>query len=266
MYTFIIALLLLNHARGGNTGPGNDRVVGGTDARPNQFPHQVSLQYRNSNYHFCGGSVIRPHFVVTAAHCLDTKVATMYQVRAGTIHVAAGGVVLNATAQFLHPDFRRATLQSDIALVQLAGRLTYGESIRPIALPIMIHSDPLPVTLTGWGYTSLESISLPDILQTLDLATTNLTHCQTFMTHWPVGECQVCTLAPEGQGACNGDSGGPLIWKNTLIGVVSFGFPCALGKPDVFCGVRCYVPWILEVISTVGTLDLGNNVMSPITE
>ncbi|CAK1548148.1 unnamed protein product [Leptosia nina] len=56
----------------------------------------------------------------------------------------------------------------------------------------------------------------------------------------------ICTISKKGQGACVGDSGGPLVAKETkkLIGVVSWGVPCAYGSPDVYTNVYAYRDWI----------------------
>lgn len=43
-----------------------------------------------------------------------------------------------------------------------------------------------------------------------------------------------------------GDSGGPLVENNILVGVVSWGSPCAAGDPDVFTRIHSFVPWITE--------------------
>lgn len=49
--------------------PDLNRIYGGEDALPGEFPHQVSLQVRFFNSHICGGSLITDQWILTAAHC-----------------------------------------------------------------------------------------------------------------------------------------------------------------------------------------------------
>lgn len=52
-----------------------------------------------------------------------------------------------------------------------------------------------------------------------------------------------------GTGTCFGDSGGPLISDNKLIGIVSFARICALGYPDGYTRISTYADWIDQVMS-----------------
>ncbi|RZC40994.1 Trypsin domain containing protein, partial [Asbolus verrucosus] len=64
------------------------------------------------------------------------------------------------------------------------------------------------------------------------------------------GPGQVCALAGEGVSPCHGDSGGPLIFNGTLVGIVSYGVqPCANGYPDVYTRVSYYIDWINENVA-----------------
>ncbi|XP_038209473.1 chymotrypsin-2-like, partial [Zerene cesonia] len=89
----------------------------------------------------------------------------------------------------------------------------------------------------------------PDKLQMLAVQTIPIQQCKeihrTQVRIYPVStDKQVCTLKERGKGACFGDSGGPLAANDTLIGIVSWGSPCANGYPDVFTSVYAYRDWI----------------------
>lgn len=58
----------------------------------------------------------------------------------------------------------------------------------------------------------------------------------------------ICALLGSGSGTCRGDSGGPIITHNKLIGVVSWGIrPCGAGHPDGFTRLSSFLDWIFEV-------------------
>lgn len=107
-----------------------------------------------------------------------------------------------------------------------------------------------PAILIGWGKTSVIG-SIPNDLQELATNTITVAQCQsTWGTR--VSSNQICALTRIGQGACNGDSGGPLVLEsnNAQVGIVSFGFPCAFGFPDVYARVSSYISWINSATSS----------------
>lgn len=61
----------------------------------------------------------------------------------------------------------------------------------------------------------------------------------------------LCAFAREGQSTCFSDSGGPLTTNGQLIGMVSWGIPCALGFPDGYLRVSAFLNWIREVSGVV---------------
>ena len=69
------------------------RIVGGQTAPPDMAPWQVSLQYGRAGRwnHFCGGSLIHPSWVLTAAHCIDDARLDDVSVEHGSQSLASGG-------------------------------------------------------------------------------------------------------------------------------------------------------------------------------
>lgn len=240
----------------GRSQPPNNRIVGGVDAEDHAHPYQVSLQ-RNSA-HFCGGSIISSTCILTAAHCVDTKQPNEVSILAGTnsltdpgIGNGGTGVRVDTTEFFVHPNFNRTSMFADIALIKIAEPLQFGSTIHPINLPIHNFKDPTEVQLTGWGYVDYIHWKVPDRLQMINLPTVEPRKCDSLMVNspWRVTECHVCTLHEQlNHGACNGDSGGPLTRGTEVVGVVSWGYPCAVGRPDSYTRVICFTRWIAEVL------------------
>uniref|UniRef100_A0A3P9H683 Transmembrane serine protease 3a n=1 Tax=Oryzias latipes TaxID=8090 RepID=A0A3P9H683_ORYLA len=98
------------------------RVVGGNLSLPGQFPWQASLHFRGE--HMCGGSVISPMWIVTAAHC-DLKQCFHPDLLIGSSHLHCGIVY--------HARYRSRSLDYDIALMRLDQPLTFnGTKLMPL--------------------------------------------------------------------------------------------------------------------------------------
>lgn len=85
------------------------RVVGGTDAADGQFPWQVSLQWGFIGFyqHVCGGSILTPEWILTAAHCKTELPDGTYQVIAGINRLSEGGGQTKSVSQIIiHPDYQ----------------------------------------------------------------------------------------------------------------------------------------------------------------
>lgn len=77
--------------------------------------------------------------------------------------------------------------------------------------------------------------------------------CRSRHSRWShlVGDHTICAFSGRhGEGMCHGDSGGPLVNGNQLIGIVSWGEPCAAGRPDAFTRVSYFASWILKTIES----------------
>lgn len=146
----------------------DDRIFGGQEAAVGQFPHQVSLRISSSGgpdfKHFCGGSIITNRFILTAAHCYDSRYPApqLYRVVVGA-HQNNGndGTVFNITQWILHEGFvMNFTLPNprvfnDIALIETATTIQFNQLIRPIELHRGFISRDGRAIASGWGKTNV---------------------------------------------------------------------------------------------------------------
>ncbi|XP_020636785.1 chymotrypsin-C [Pogona vitticeps] len=261
MFKLIFLTLLLGYARGCGQPtylPNVSRVVGGEDARPHSWPWQISLQYQSGNRwaHTCGGSLIAPNWVLTAAHCISSRLT--YRVVLGKQNLdeeEAGSVAVAVEKTIVHEKWNSILIINDIALVKLAEAVPFSETIQPACLPpaASILPQDYPCYVTGWGRLFTNG-PLADTLQQALLPVVDYSTCSKW-NYWgsSVKETMVCAGGDGVKSGCNGDSGGPLncqsgnLWE--VHGIVSFGsgLSCNLkNKPTVFTRVSAYIDWITE--------------------
>ncbi|MBA2607879.1 MAG: serine protease [Actinobacteria bacterium] len=206
-------------------------IVGGTNVAAGAYPFMASVQSRGS--HFCGGSVIAPQWVLTAAHCVPDSNAAGLTVRVGSNNNTSGGTVIGVTQVLVHPSFNGT--YHDAALLKLVGAVP--TSVKAITLSNAPANDNLevtgtPVTVAGWGDFNPATLGLlagPTLKEAaVKVVDDNACHGTTTGT---AAITTVCAAAP-GKDSCQGDSGGPLFWKSGTtriqIGIVSHGFLCAV--------------------------------------
>jgi len=233
-----------------------ERIVGGFEAEPNQWPWQVALFIDDA--WFCGGALISENYVLTAAHCVDG--AVYYDVMAGAHDVRASSepnrVEITSYNGWTHENWDSNTLSNDIALIELPSPITFNDYIKPACLPDdgdTADVDEL-VTCTGWGKPSDNAGGIaPKLRMVEDLPIISNAECNS--VYGIVGSGVVCIDTTGGKGTCNGDSGGPLNMKGDVkaagqqwkhVGVVSFGASagCEVGMPAGFTRTEYYLDWI----------------------
>ncbi|XP_034627936.1 plasma kallikrein [Trachemys scripta elegans] len=236
----------------------DDRVVGGTDSFPGEWPWQVSLQVKLSTQrHLCGGSIISNQWILTAAHCIDNlENPNIWRVYAGILKLSEineDTPVFKVQEIIIHPQYVIAETGYDIALMKLDKPMNFTNLQSPICLPSKEETNTIYTNcqVIGWGYTK-EQDQVQDILQKATIPLISNEECQTRYQQDRITDKMLCAGYREGgKDACKGDSGGPLSCKHEeiwyVVGITSWGEGCARPEqPGVFTKVAEYADWILE--------------------
>ncbi len=225
------------------------QVVGGASAVTAQHPWMVALTTVASESAYCGGALVAPDRVLTAAHCISGY-------RLGDVRVIAGRTDLRSNdgqqrrvqGFWTHPGYRSPGQGGDVAVLFLDRALPY----RP--LPLETNPDAYqpgaPATILGWGYTS-EGGPNSSELRGADVALFADSDCAATYQQFDPG-AMLCAGRPRGGvDACYGDSGGPLVAEGRLVGVTSWGSGCGrAGRPGVYTRVMSYATEINAQLPT----------------
>ncbi|KAL5279431.1 hypothetical protein ACFFRR_003820 [Megaselia abdita] len=224
------------------------KIVGGYKIDIKDAPHQISLQHRSG--HICGGSIISPKWILTAAHCTNGGKAATFKVRVGSSEAAKGGEMIQVAKIVQHKQFNYSSVDYDYSLLELSQEINFDDTKQAIKLPEGDEGDTdgVVVKVSGWGNTqSSESRSW---LREAEVPLVNSDLCsKKYEKYGGITPRMICAGYMEGgKDACQGDSGGPLFTNDgVLIGVVSWGYGCARPDfPGVYSRVSAARKWIKE--------------------
>ena len=227
------------------------------------FPHHAYLIMMIQLEHwYSGGSLIDPHWVVTAAHIIhDWGTPTGIKVRLGIDDRNDDGFIANVDLYICHPAYQYfddKAPSNDICLFRMIKAAPESDRIKLIALPEKNEEDyfrdnKLELKVSGFGDTN--NILDPDLVYTPDpwegvklrglrrQKAENISRCRRFANKDPL---PLCTFADNNNQPCAGDSGGGLFGKrkdgkHVILGIVSYG---ACGWWTLYTRVSDYLEWI----------------------
>lgn len=258
-----------------------EMIVGGEPAAQGKYPWQVRLyETMDDDVGFCGGSIIAPQWVLTAAHCLvdtDSVVVGFGDVdRTQTTKIVSEKIIV-------HPAYLEGK-KADLGLIKLSRPIPDAPAVPladPASAPALLHPG-VKATVTGWGaiwdfqaFNSAmdvmagrrrlserrllkdEELQAPRKLHEVDIEVIDPAECKAVydslqVSAFTVGDTEICATGPRGgKDSCFGDSGGPLVVpaKNgkgyVQVGIVSWGPQCGNPLfPGVYTRVSSFTDWI----------------------
>lgn len=227
------------------------------EAEYGEFPWMTAILKKNYNpktddsLALCGGAILTPRIILTAAHCVNKFKPSELKVRAGEWETQSDRERLPFQERdirqiIIHPQFHEKRLNFDVAILVLSSQLNKAEHLGTICMPAQnAQMTSRQCYATGWGKDVFGREGVfQAILKKRELPIVPRRQCEQMLRGTRLGqkfnlhETFICAGGQAGVDTCTGDGGSPLVCPDPavpgryiLAGMVAWGIGC--GAPDV---------------------------------
>ncbi|XP_026054746.1 granzyme-like protein 1 [Carassius auratus] len=225
-----------------------DDIINGKKALKNSLQYMVSVQ--ENKKHICGGFLIYPQYVLTAAHCASEEMTVV--VGDHNISPSKNLKRFDVVRQFIPKTFKNVKMGDDVMLLKISRKVVLGGKVKTVKIPHQHYSvkSNTQCLVAGWGSTKQPEF-VNDLLA-LNVTTVDIRDCK---EAWKKYKENITRLPPnvicaggykQNSGVCLGDSGGPLVCNSVAVGIVSFNIKeCKYPDvPNIYTEVWKHARWI----------------------
>ncbi|XP_028168643.1 trypsin, alkaline A-like [Ostrinia furnacalis] len=243
------------------------RVVGGLPTTIDQYPIIAQLLldvWGTQNFiQHCAGVILTTRHVISTAHCFQFSPNTglnysqpkFWKIRVGSSYRTRGGSLYNLKTIIPHEAFDKNFYTNDIAVLVLSKQIKLNSNVKQSTI-IRPNVEVKPYslcTLVGWGTEEVGGPQ-PNQLHHTAILTVDQTVCRDRYStiNAVIADSMMCAgrLDVGGIDGCFGDSGGPLIYRGIVVGLVSFGYSCGDPYfPGVYTKLSKYTNWIVKTVA-----------------